>query len=231
MTKARTADNAANLAAPFLTQVVARYQGTRLGRQELDAEFLEERSDALWKRGDIEACRVVAAPELRRIVVAIDPPASSGEGSDACGLVAAGIGADGRGYVLADATEGRLSPARWAKRAVDLYHRLEADRVVAEVNQGGEMVEAVLRQADASVPIQKVRAHRGKVLRAEPVAALYEQGRVKHVGAFPELEDEMCDFGLGGLSSGRSPDRLDAMVWALSSLMLTKEGKPRVRGI
>lgn len=230
-TKARTADNAKNLAEAFLTRVVARYQGTRLGRQELDAEFLEERTDALWKRSDIEACRVSAAPEMRRIVVAIDPPASSGEGSDACGLVAAGIGADGFGYVLCDATEGRLSPARWAKRAIDLYHRLEADRLVAEVNQGGEMVEAVIRQADSSVPIEKVRAYRGKYLRAEPVAALYEQGRVKHVGAFPELEDEMCDFGLGGLSSGRSPDRVDALVWALSTLMLTKEGKPRVRGI
>jgi phage terminase large subunit-like protein len=164
-------------------------------------------------------------------VVAVDPPATSGEGSDCCGIVAAGIAADGAGYVLADATEERLTPARWARRAVDLFHRLEADRIVAEVNQGGEMVEAVMRQADSSVPITMVRASRGKWTRAEPVAALYEQGRVKHVGAFPALEDEMCDFALGGLSSGRSPDRLDALVWALSALMLTKEGKPRVRGI
>ena len=141
------------------------------------------------------------------------------------------MGADGLSYVLADATAERLSPARWAKRAVDLFHQLEADRIVAEVNQGGEMVEAVIRQADESVPVETVRAYRGKYLRAEPVAALYEKGRVKHVGAFPELEDEMCDFALGGLSSGRSPDRLDALVWALSALMLTKEGKPRVRGI
>ncbi|MGH6922543.1 MAG: ATP-binding protein, partial [Propylenella sp.] len=155
----------------------------------------------------------------------------SGEGSDACGIVAAGLDGDGCGYVLYDATAERLTPARWAKRAADLYHRLEADRIVAEVNQGGDMVEAVIRQADESVPVEKVRAHRGKFLRAEPVAALYEQGRVRHVGAFPELEDEMCDFALGGLSSGRSPDRLDAMVWALSALMLTKEGKPRVRGV
>ncbi len=231
VTRARTVDNAENLAEAFLTQVVARYTGTRLGRQELDAEFLEERSDALWKRGALEACRVSAAPALRRIVVAIDPPASSGANSDACGIVAAGIGADGFGYVLSDASEERLSPARWAKRAVDLYHRLEADRIVAEVNQGGEMVEAVIRQTDASVPVEQVRASRGKYLRAEPIAALYEQGRVKHVGAFPELEDEMCDFALGGLSSGRSPDRLDALVWALAALMLTREGKPRVRGI
>jgi phage terminase large subunit-like protein len=218
------------LAPAFLTQVVARYQGTRLGRQELDAEFLEERSDALWKRHSIEACRVAVAPELRRIVVAIDPPASSGAGADACGIVAAGIAADGCGYVIADATAERLSPGRWAKRAVDLYDRLGADRIVAEVNQGGEMVEAVIRQADESVAIEKVRASRGKYLRAEPIAALYEAGRVKHVGAFPALEDEMCDFALGGLSSGRSPDRLDALVWALTALMLTKEGKPRVRG-
>ena len=231
MTKARTADNAGNLAPTFLTHVVARYAGTRLGRQELDAEFLEERSDALWKRGAIEACRVAVAPALRRIVVAIDPPASSGAAADQCGIVAAGIGTDGCGYVLADASEERLSPGRWAKRAVDLYHRLEADRIVAEVNQGGEMVEAVIRQADESVPVEQVRASRGKYLRAEPVAALYEQGRVKHVGSFPDLEDEMCDFALGGLSSGRSPDRLDALVWALSALMLTKHGKPRVRGV
>jgi phage terminase large subunit-like protein len=230
ITRARTVDNL-NLAEAFLKHVLARYAGTRLGRQELDAEILEERSDALWKRSDIERCRVIVAPELRRIVVAVDPPASSGEGSDACGIVAAGIGTDGFGYVLHDATAGKLSPARWAERAIDLFHRLEADRIVAEVNQGGEMVEAVIRNADESVPVTTVHASRGKWLRAEPVAALYEQGRVRHVGAFPDLEDEMCDFSLGGLSSGRSPDRLDALVWALSALMLTKEGKPRIRGI
>jgi phage terminase large subunit-like protein len=229
-THARTADNP-HLARVFLAQIVARYEGTRLGRQELDAELIEERADALWSRGMIEACRVDRAPELRRVVVAVDPPAASSERSDQCGIVAAGLGTDGNGYVIADATAERLTPARWAKRAVDLYHRLEADRIVAEVNQGGDMVEAVIRQADEAVPVSKVHAHRGKYLRAEPVAALYEQARVKHVGAFPELEDEMCDFGLGGLSSGRSPDRLDAMVWALSVLMLTREGKPRVRGV
>ena len=230
-TRARTFDNRQNLAKAFMTKIVARYEGTRLGRQELDAELIEERTDALWHRAEIEACRVSVAPELRRIVVAVDPPASSGEGSDACGIVAAGLGPEGISYVLADATAERISPARWAKRAVDLFHRLEADRIVAEVNQGGEMVEAVIRQADETVPVETVRASRGKYLRAEPVAALYEQRRVRHVGALPALEDEMCDFALGGLSSGRSPDRLDALVWALSALMLTKEGKPRVRGI
>ena len=227
---ARTADNP-HLARAFLAHVVARYQGTRLGRQELDAELIEDAPGALWARAAIERARVAAAPELLRIVVAVDPPATSGAGSDACGIVAAGISRDGIGYVIADASEERLTPARWARRAVDLYHRLEADRIVAEVNQGGDMVEAVIRQADADVPIEKVRATRGKWLRAEPVAALYEKGKVRHVGAFPELEDEMCDFERGGLSSGRSPDRLDALVYALSALMLKKEGKPRVRGL
>lgn len=231
LTKARTSDNARNLAATFLTQVVARYEGTRLGRQELDAELIEERSDALWHRNVIEAARVAVAPELRRIVVAVDPPASANARSDACGIVAAGLDGDEIGYVLVDATAQGLSPARWARRVVDLYHRLEADRIIAEVNQGGDMVEAVIRQQDESVPVTKVHANRGKLLRAEPVASLYEKGEVKHVGAFPELEDEMCDFALGRLSSGRSPDRVDAMVWALSALMLTRNGKPRVRAV
>ncbi len=231
VTRATTFDNRGQLAAAFFEKVVARYRGTRLGRQELDAELIEERADALWRRDWIEACRIAAAPQLVRIIVAVDPPASSGEGADACGIVAAGIDAGRTGYVLCDATAERLTPARWAKRVVDLYHRLEADRIVAEVNQGGDMVEAIIRQQDASVPVEKVWANRGKLLRAEPVAALYEQGRVRHVGAFPALEDEMCDFSLGGLSSGRSPDRLDALVWALSALLLAREAAPRVRGV
>jgi phage terminase large subunit-like protein len=230
VTRARTADNLL-LADAFMTSVVARYQGTRLGRQELDAELIDDRPDALWRRADLEAGRVAAAPPLRRIVVAVDPPASAGARSDACGIVAAGIDAAGTGYVLADATAERLSPARWAKRAVDLYHRLGADRIVAEANQGGDMVAAVIRQADESAPIETVHATRGKWLRAEPVAALYEQGKVHHVGTFPELEDEMCDYGLGGLSSDRSPDRLDALVWALTALMLKRRGKPRIRAL
>ncbi|HEX2256050.1 MAG TPA: terminase family protein [Afifellaceae bacterium] len=230
-TRAATRDNATWLAPSFLAAVVARYEGTRLGRQELEAELIDDRPDALWRRDAIEAARVAAAPELARIVVALDPPASSGAGSDACGIVAAGLGRDRLGYVLADATASGLSPAGWARRAADLYHRLGADRLVAEVNQGGEMVAAVIRQADPAVAIQMVHATRGKWLRAEPVAALYEQGRVRHVGAFAALEDEMCDFGLGGLSSGRSPDRLDALVWALSALMLRRAPEARVRGL
>jgi phage terminase large subunit-like protein len=231
VSRAATRDNRRWLARAFLAAVVARYDGTRLGRQELDAELIDDRPDALWRRDAIESARAAAAPELGRVVVAVDPPASSGAGSDACGIVAAGLGADGLGYVLADATASGLTPAAWARRACDLYHRLGADRLVAEVNQGGEMVAAVIREADRTVAVRMVRASRGKWLRAEPVAALYEQGRVRHVGGFAALEDEMCDFGLGGLSSGRSPDRLDALVWALTALMLERGAAARVRAL
>ncbi|WP_370636948.1 DNA-packaging protein [Afifella sp. IM 167] len=231
LTRATTAMNEANLAPTFLEAVVGRYRGTRLGRQELDAELIADREDALWRRGDIEAGRVREAPELLRVVVALDPPATSGPDADACGLVAAGRGAGGEAYVLADRTARGLTPAGWAGRAVALFHEVSADRLVAEANQGGEMVAAVIRQEDANLPLQLVHASRGKQARAEPVASLYERGRVHHVGALPELEDEMCDFGLGGLSSGRSPDRVDALVWALSALMLSGRGEARVRGL
>ena len=222
-----TAENRDNLAPAFLEAMTARYAGTRLGRQELDAELIVERPDALFRREGIERARLAAAPDLRRIVVAVDPPA--GTRGAACGIVAAGIAEDGRLCVLADATVERAKPTAWARRAVGLYHALRADRLIAEANQGGEMVSAVIREVDASVPVRLVHARRGKWLRAEPVAALYEQGRVAHVGALPELEDEMCDFGLDGLSDGRSPDRLDALVWAISELALAPRAEPRVR--
>jgi phage terminase large subunit-like protein len=230
VTRATTFANARHLAPSFLDAVLARYQGTRLGRQELDGEVIDDRPDALWSRALIEAARVPAAPPLARIVVAVDPPASARAGADACGIVAAGRAENGIAYVIADETAAGLSPAGWAARAVALFHRLAADLMVAEVNQGGDMVRQVIREVDPAVPVKAERASRGKWLRAEPVAALYEQGRVKHVGAFPALEDEMCDFGLDGLSSGRSPDRLDALVWALAALMRGgREGGPRVR--
>ncbi len=229
VSRARTADNAENLAPDFLNSVVGRYAGTRLGRQELDGELIEDRPDALWSREAIEAARVAAAPALVRIVVAIDPPASSRAGADACGIVAAGLGADGIGYVLADASLAEARPQQWALAALALYHRLSADALVAEVNQGGEMVSAVLAEIDAGVPVVPVRATRGKFSRAEPVSLLYAQGRVRHAGVFPALEDELCDFGHDGLSNGASPDRLDALVWALSHLMLTPRPEPRVR--
>lgn len=232
VTRARTADNAFHLAPGFLAQVLARYGGTRLGRQELDGEMIEDRPDALWTRAAIEAARTRVVPPLMRIAVAVDPPASSRAGADACGIVCAGIDGAGMVHVLADESAAGLRPAQWAARAVALFHRFEADVVVAEVNQGGEMVRAVLAEVDAGVPVEPVRATRGKYLRAEPVAALYEQGRVRHVGAFPALEDELCDFGPDGLSSGRSPDRLDALVWAITALALGRAAPaPRVRGL
>jgi phage terminase large subunit-like protein len=231
VTRARTRDNAFNLAPAFLAAVTRAYGGTRVGRQELDGELISERADALWTRDMIEAARERHAPPMARICVAIDPPASSGRHADACGLVVAGITGEGVVHVLEDATLARVRPAEWAARAAALYQRWQADAVVVEVNQGGEMASAVLREVDASLPVVAVRATRGKYLRAEPVAALYAQARVRHVGAFPGLEDEMCDFGPGGLSSGRSPDRLDALVWAVTHLALGPKGQPRVRGL
>jgi phage terminase large subunit-like protein len=231
VTRVSTAANAANLAPSFLESVVGRYRGTRLGRQELDAEILEDRPGALWPRALIEHARVSAAPELSRVVVAVDPPATSGPHADACGIVVAGLGLDARAYVLCDATMIRSRPLDWARAVIRMYRRYEADRIVVEVNQGGDLVETVLRQVDASVPVRAVRASRGKWLRAEPVAALYEQGRVAHVGALPELEDEMSDFGPDGLSGGRSPDRVDALVWALTELLLRERPEPRVRWV
>ena len=182
VSRASTFDNGRFLAARFLREVQMRYGGTRLGRQELMAELIADDPEALFRRDGIEAARVRAAPELQRIVVAVDPPAGHGPRANACGIVAAGLGADGRIYVLDDHSVKGLRPAQWAGRVVGLYHARGADRVVAEVNQGGAMVEQVLREVDASVAYRAVHATRGKRLRAEPVAALYEQGRVSHVG-------------------------------------------------
>ncbi len=230
VTRMRTMENAENLSANFISTVERRYAGTRLGRQELDGELIEDREDALWTRSDIEAFTGCSeGSSLARIVVAIDPPASSRRTSDACGIIVAGLDENGVGCVLHDGTMRAAKPQEWAARAVALYHRFQADAIVAEVNQGGEMVGNVISTVDASVPVKPVRASRGKWLRAEPVAALYAQGRVRHVRRFPELEDEMCDFGADGLSQGRSPDRVDALVWAITDLMLIRQGEPRVR--
>jgi phage terminase large subunit-like protein len=229
VTRASTHDNARFLAPAFIDTVLKRYQGTRLGRQEILGEIIADRPDALWSRAMIEAARVNAAPQLARIVVAVDPPASSTKGADACGLVAAGRAENGIIYVIADESAAGLSPAHWAAKAIALWRRLSADALVVEVNQGGDMVRAVISEQDRDVPVIAVHAKRGKWLRAEPVAALYEQGRVKHAGSFPALEDEMRDFGLDGLSSGRSPDRLDALVWAVSHLSFGAGQGPRIR--
>ncbi|WP_040489742.1 DNA-packaging protein [Fulvimarina pelagi] len=230
VTRMRTAENVENLAPGFLEAMARRYDGTRFGRQELDGELLDDRKDGLFERALVERSRVTNAPPLKRIVVAVDPPATSTKRSDACGIVAAGKDGEGAIYVLADESRRAVRPEKWARCAVALLERLEADRIVAEVNQGGDMVEAVLRTVAPNVPYRAVRATRGKWTRAEPVAALYEQGRVRHVGVFPELEDEMADFGPDGLSDGRSPDRLDALVWAVTALS-GDETNPRVRNL
>ncbi|WP_244642529.1 DNA-packaging protein [Phyllobacterium sp. 628] len=224
-----TSENQANLAPSFMVHVKKLYGGTRLGRQELDGELIEDRRDALWSRQMMEEIYSADVPELKRIVVAIDPPASATKKSDACGIVAAGLDAKGFGWVLADESFAPAKPIQWARRTIALFYRLEADLIIAEINQGGDMVPAVIAAEDPTVPVRGVRANRGKALRAEPIAALYEQGRVRHAGRFAALEDEMCDFTHAGLSSGRSPDRVDALVWALSELMLKTDANPRIR--
>lgn len=229
MRRIRTIDNAQNLASGFMEAMEERYRGTRLGRQELEGELIADREDGLWRRSQIEALVMKVAGHLRRIVVAVDPPASGSAAGSCCGIVAAGLDESGRAVVLADGSVEGASPTRWAKAVAALYRRFDADAVVAEVNQGGDMVETVLRTAEPTLPVRKVRASRGKWLRAEPVAALYEQGRVIHAERFAALEDQMCDFGPDGLSSGASPDRLDALVWALSDLVLSRRGEPAVR--
>ena len=226
VTRGRTLDNADHLAPAFLAQIVKRYEGTRLGRQELDAEILDDAPGALWTHALIDATRVAAAPaDLVRIVVAIDPAASSGETADETGIIVAGRGVNGHGFVLADAS-GRYAPLDWAQAAVDAYRDHRADRIVAEVNNGGEMVATMLHMVDPAVPFAALHASRGKVVRAEPVAALYQQHRVHHVGALAALEDQMCAFGPGAQGdfdrnlAGWSPDRVDALVWALTDLLL-----------
>jgi len=219
VTRGSTFDNKANLPGQFLAAIRARYEGTRLGRQELYAEVLTDTPGALWTHGLIEQHRVREAPELTRVVVAVDPAATSGEDSDETGIVVAGIDASGHGYVIADGST-RGTPRQWAEAAVELYRRFRADLIVAEANQGGEMVRHVLSTVDPSVPIRLVHASRGKHTRAEPISSLYEQGRVHHVGSLATLEDQMSSWVSG--QSSKSPDRMDAMVWALTELMISQ---------
>lgn len=222
--------NRAHLPDSFREAMQEVYGKARLGRQELLGEFLEDAQDALWTRDLIERCRVRVAPDMRRIVIGVDPPASTG--GDACGIVAVGKGADGKAYVLADHSVKGRSPEGWARAVSTAALVWGADRVVAEANNGGDMVVSTLQAADVAMPVKKVSASRGKVARAEPVAALYEAGKAFHIGAFPELEDELCGLISGGgyEGPGRSPDRADALVWAMSELMLGKRtNEPRVR--
>lgn len=226
--RSRTADNANNLAPSFLAEMQRRYGGTSIGRQELEGEIVMERMTGLWKRAQIDQARLLARPELVRIVVAVDPPVTATSGSDSCGIIVAGLGADKRGYVIADRTIQGRDPATWARAAVAAYRDFAADRIVVEANQGGDLVVQVFKSIDANLPIKKVYATRGKYVRAEPVATLYGEGRVAHVGEFPELERQLCDFAADGLAEGRSPDRLDALVWAITELMLSPQSRPQM---
>ena len=219
-THGSTLDNKGNLPSTFIKAILGKYAGTRLGRQELNAEILDDVPGALWTREMLENARVREAPELQRIVIAVDPSGTKGgAGNDDVGIVVAGLGFDGRGYLLADRT-CNLGPAGWGRRAVEAYHEFGADRIVAESNFGGAMVESTIQTADASVPVTMVHASRGKHIRAEPIAALFEQGRVSIVGGLAELEDQLCGFTPSGYIGDKSPDRADAAVWALTNLML-----------
>ncbi|RPE71285.1 phage terminase large subunit-like protein [Pacificibacter maritimus] len=237
VTRAPTEANAANLAPSFLEEVRMRYAGTRLGRQELDGVLLEEEEGALWSLQQLEENRADKLPDFDRIVVAVDPPVTAHAGSDECGIVVVGAVTQGPpqdwcAYVLEDATMSAAKPTAWAKGAIDALERWEADKIVAEVNQGGDLVESVIRQVDALVPYKSVRATRGKSARAEPVAALYDQGRVRHSRGLGALEDQMTKMTAQGYKGSGSPDRLDALVWAVHELMIAPAAshkRPRIR--
>lgn len=216
LTKGTTYENLANLAETFAEEVLSIFEGTRMGRQELRGELLEDVEGSLWKRAQLEELRVLKAPKLRRVVVGVDPAAMSKVRSNNTGIVGAGIGDDRAYYVLADATVN-AKPHVWATAAITLYHALDADAIVAEVNQGGEMVESTIKTIDPTVCVRMVHATRNKRTRAEPVSSLYEQKRVRHVGTFTHLEDEMC--GWDPMAEGDSPDRVDGLVWAITDLM------------
>ena len=221
VTRGKTSDNS-ELPPDFIAAMQARYGATALGRQELEGELIADQDGALWRRDWIGRVRDV--PVLERVVVAVDPPASSA--GDECGIVVAGrSGTDG--YVLADYSLGGLTPAGWAARVMQAYADFEADAIIAESNQGGDMVESVLKQADGNAPVRLVHASRGKITRAAPMAALYEAGRIHHAGLFAELEDQMCHYD--GRKGAKSPDRMDALVWALSDLFEGKRANPRIR--
>lgn len=229
VTRGGTFENQVHLSPAFLAHIKERYANTRIGRQEIDGEILEDIQGALWNHKLIDAHRLTQAPNLDRIVVAVDPPVTSGTRSDACGIVVAGVGVDSEFYVLADRSVQGVSPESWARTAIAAVEEFQADRLIAEVNNGGDLVESVLRMVDAQVPYKKVRASRGKIARAEPIAALYEQGRVHHLSVFPELEDELCAYG-GGPGQG-SPDRMDALVWAITELAFSQGPDPKIRRI
>ena len=230
ISRGTTGDNIGNLPDRFIDAVASEFGGTQLARQEIGGELLEDIEGALWTRAMLEHAREpVASAEPVRMVVAVDPPA--GTTGDECGIIVAALGEDGIARVLADCSTTGAAPAEWAQRVADAAREWKADRVVAEANQGGAMVESVLRAADWALPVKLVHASRGKVARAEPVAALYASGRVRHCGMFARLEDQLCGLLAGGsyAGPGRSPDRADAAVWALTELLLGRVVRPGVR--
>lgn len=220
-TRSTTYDNRDNLAPTFFTEVITRYEKTRLGRQELEGLLLEDFEGAMWTREMLDTTRVIKVPELVRIVVGVDPAVTSGEDSDETGIIVAGEGVDGHAYVLADYTL-KASPLEWAQSVVTAYHLFSADRVIGEANNGGDLIEQNIRTVDPNISYKSVHATRGKQLRAEPIVSLYEQGRAHHVGNLPYLEDEQCTWELGK----KSPNRIDAAVWALTELGLNSGSIP-----
>lgn len=224
VTRGSTFDNTANLAHGFVEQVTRQYSRTSLGSQELYGEILTDREGALWKRSIIQQ-EAPPHTQWQRLVIAIDPATTHHEGSDETGIVMAGLLNDGRAYVLED-WSGRYSPTEWGKRVVEAYHQHKVDRIVVETNKGGDLVDRVLQTLDPNIAIRHVHATRGKTTRAEPIAALYEQEKVKHIRTFRELEQQMCEYTA---ASSRSPDRMDALVWALTDLFLEREASaPKV---
>jgi phage terminase large subunit-like protein len=239
VTSAPTDANRMHLARSFLQTVARKYAGTSMGRQELDGEMLMDAEGALWTWATLDTARRPRSVEPDRIVVAVDPPVTSGTSSDECGIIVAGAARQGppqdwSALVIEDASVQGASPQVWAERAVAAFHRHKADRLVAEVNQGGEMVATIVKSIDPMIPFRAVRATRSKVVRAEPVAALYEQGRVSHGGSFPELEAQMAAMTGRGYAGKGSPDRVDALVWAITDLMIdaaAKYSRPGIRGL
>jgi phage terminase large subunit-like protein len=219
VTRGRTNDNAANLPRAYLAGLLRRYGGSQTGRQELDGEIIDDLAGALWTRALIDRQRVTGQPTPARVLVGVDPPADGGT----CGIVVVALGQDGHGFVLEDASVAGARPEQWARAVANAADKFNADKVIAEVNNGGAMVAAVLKSVNAALPLETVRASRGKVARAEPVAALYAEGRVFHAGVFPALEDQLCGLLHNGVYAGpgASPDRADALVWALTALMLS----------
>ena len=229
VTSAPTSANRAHLAAQFFTAILAAYDGTHLARQELGGELLADEANALWTYDILEGCRAERPKEFEKIIVAVDPAVTSHAGSDATGIIVAGCceaGEDMLAYILHDASVQGVNPAAWAQAVVDCCHVFGADYIVAETNQGGEFIKTTLSAIDRNLLIQPVHAKTSKAVRATPVSMLYQQGRVKHAGDFPELEDELCNFGA---VKHQSPDRADALVWAVTDLLLSEQGVPNIR--